>query len=1024
MSMRSHFASRWLRAISIVSILGVSAGALAQTDVTTSRISGTVKDTEGGVLPGVTVTALNQETGLEVTTTSDGDGFYRLLNLPTGTYTVTAELPGVNKVTNESVKLQLGSAPTVNFTIPLAGVTAAVQVTSEVPLVEVTNTAASTTISEEQIRALPVAGRDFKALVLLTPETRFDSERGNLAISGQRGINTNVTIDGVDFNNAFFGGTVGGAEGRAPLAISQESIKEFTVITNGASVEFGRTGGGVVNVITKSGTNEFHGSGFYYWQPQDLISDFADSECSGVTTPTTACQNGVIQGREPSDQEKKQYGASLGGPIMKDKLFFFASYDNQDRSETVQISPDVLDSDIFARYPVLASPETYVSTQDGSVLFGRLDFNATASHRFMVRGNFTDYEGVNGTSTGTTRTESYNGLEGLDTKAYVGSYSAQFTGNLLNDLNINYITEDTPREDKGLGLPEIQLGVLRFGEVSFLPITSTTERKAIGDTVTYLIQDHVLKAGGEYNDTTIEQIFKGNWRGVYVFNNEADLLAGRYFQYRQFGGLGGLTADEAGKADFGQKELAFFAQDQWFMSPKLTVTAGVRWERLDNPDDPILNQFDLDTSRCIGTSQTNCAFALTGQIPDAEDQWSPRVGISWSPDPKTAVRVAAGRYWSRTPAILWAQLFTSNGLRGTQYNSRTNTEGRDPTDPNCRLANGTSCFDPLAPGWGDAFNPVGVERVDFRQFAAPTGLGVFAVDPDFDNPYTDRVSLVLEREVFNLTSASLDFTYAKGKQLQRLVDINRQYDGTVAANGLPRYSSTRPNTYYGTVTTSVSDAESEFVAITAQLSRRYANNFSAGVVATWAQDRDNDSNERNFAGIQAEDFNDLDTVWGYSNRDQRWRAAANAVWDTPWLGLTLGGSFRYATGSPYNPTANFDFNNDGQSGTDRPTLGCNYSVPGDCAANGHHLGRNSFRQPDFYSLDMRLGKIWRIGPTELNTFIECFNCSNADNLFVTSTVYGREQTPQCSTSTGICFGDESSPTSSPRTFQLAARISF
>ena len=1023
--MRGNLTFRIVRVLTVLAAFGVASAGLGQTDVTTSRLSGTVTDTENSPLPGVTVTARNTETGLEANTTTDADGLYRLVNLPTGTYTVTAELSGIQPVVRENVRLLLGSAPTVNFTIRLAGVTADVTVTSEAPLVEVTKTSASTTITQEQLKNLPVAGRDFRSLVLLTPATRFDSERGNLSISGQRGINTNVTIDGVDFNNAFFGGTVGGAEGRAPLSISQESIKEFTVITNGASVEFGRTGGGVVNVITKSGTNEFHGSGFYYWQPQDLISDFAEGECSGVTTPTSACQNGKIPGRAPSDQEKKQYGASLGGPIMKDRVFFFASYDNQDRSETVLISPDVLDADIFARYPVLGSPETYVSTQDGSVLFGRMDILASSSHRFMLRGNFTEYEGVNGTSQGTTRTESFNGIEGLDTKAYVASYSGQFTNNLLNDLNLNYITEDTPRQDKGLGLPEIQLGTLRFGEVSFLPIVSTTERKAIGDTVTFLLKEHVFKAGGEYNDTTIDQIFKGNWRGTFVFNNEADLLAGRYFQYRQFGGLGGLTADEAGKAAFGQKELAFFLQDQWFVSPQLTVTAGVRWERLDNPDDPILNQFEFDPTRCQPNSTVNCSFALNGQIPDADNQWSPRVGVSWSPDPKTAIRVAAGRYWSRTPAILWAQLFTSNGVRATQYLSVTNTENRNPTDPNCRRTNGTSCYDPLAPGWGANFNPVGVERIDFRRVAAPTSnIGAFTVDPDFDNPYTDRVSLVLEREIFTLTSASLDFTYAKAKQLQRLIDINRVYDGTVAANGLPRYSSTRPNTFYGTVTTGVSDAESEFVAVTAQMQRRFASNFSAGLVATWSQDRDNDSNERNFAGIQAEDFNDLDTAYGYSNRDQRWRTSANAVWETPWIGLTLGGSFRYATGSPYNPTTNFDFNNDGQSGTDRPTLNCNYSVAGDCAANGTHLQRNSLRQPDFYSLDMRLGKIFRIGPAELNTFIECFNCTDAPNRFVTSTTYGREQTPQCSTTTGICFGDESSPTSSPRTFQVAARLSF
>lgn len=1017
--MRRTLFARGRRAVgSLLAVLAFALAAVAhaQTDVTTSRISGTVKGAEGSALPGVSVEGRNDETGLVQTAVTNVEGFYNLINLPTGSYTITAALDGFQKGVRESVTLLLGTSPTVNFVLQLAGVTEVIAVSGSANVVDGTITAQQTTITREQLQKLPVAGRDFRSLVLTTPQTRFDSERGNLSISGQRGINTNVTIDGVDFNNAFFGGTVGGAEGRAPLAISQESIKEFSVIINGASVEFGRTGGGVVNVVTKSGTNDFHGAAFYYWQPQDLISDFAEGECSGVTTPTTQCQNGRIPGRKPAEQEKNQYGASLGGPIMKDRVFFFASYDNQDKSETVPIQADVLDPDIFARYPELASPPTYVQTQDGSVLFGRFDFYANSAHRFMVRGNFTDYEGVNGTSSGQTRTASYNGIEGLDTKAYVGSYSGQFTSNLLNDLNLNYITEDTPRQDKGLDLPEIQLGVLRFGEVSFLPIVSTTERKAIGDTVTYLLQEHVIKAGGEYNETTIDQVFKGNWRGVFVFNNEADLLAGRYSAYRQFGGLGGLTADEGGRASFGQKELAFFAQDQWFMSPKVTITAGIRWERLDNPNDPILNQFDKDPTRCRAGSTTECAFRLTGEIPDADNQWSPRLGVAFSPDPKTAIRLSAGRYWSRTPAILWAQLFTSNGYRATQYNTVTNTDSggviRDLTDPTCRLASGSSCYDPLAPGWGDDFSVSGVERIDFQNVPAPSNnIGAFVVDPNFDNPYTDRVSLVLEREILPLTSASLDFTWAEGKQLQRLTDINRVYDGTTAANGLPRYSATRPNRFYGALTTSTSDAESEYVAVTLSLWRRFASNLSASALATWSQDRDNDSNERNFAGIQAEDFNDLDLNWGYSNRDQRWRAAANAVWDTPWLGLTLAGTFRYITGSPYNATTNSDINIDGQSGTDRPTI------------DGRHFERNRFRQPDFTSLDMRLGKVWRFGPTELNTFIECFNCTDAANGFVSSTTWGTAQTPACSSSTGICFGDESG-TGTPRTFQIAARFSF
>src|SRR5262249_1610510 len=259
-----------------------------------------VRHADGTPLPGVVVEAKNQDTGLLGTATTRADGSFQIINLPTGSYTVTATLSGVQPSLRQNLPVQIGRPPPIQLRMQLATVTEAVTVTSEVPVVEVTNTAASTRIETEQLKNIPVTGRDFKNLVLLTPQTRFESERGNISVSGERGINTNVTVDGVDYNNPFFGGTIAAAEGRAPLSLSEESIKEFTVITNGASVEFGRSGGGFVNVITKSGTNNLHGSGFFYWQPQELIADFAD-------------------GRKPNDQDKKQYGASLGGPILKDQ---------------------------------------------------------------------------------------------------------------------------------------------------------------------------------------------------------------------------------------------------------------------------------------------------------------------------------------------------------------------------------------------------------------------------------------------------------------------------------------------------------------------------------------------------------------------------------------------------------------------------------------------------------------------------------------------------------------------------------
>ncbi|HYX23132.1 MAG TPA: TonB-dependent receptor [Thermoanaerobaculia bacterium] len=979
---RSNRSRNWVCALAALLLaVGLAGSALAQTDVTTSRISGTVEGTDKAPLPGVTVEATNKDTGLKIVDVSDAKGFYRILNLPTGNYSLSATLDGFATATANNVRLLLGSTPTVNFTLQSAKISESITVTSEAPLVEVTNTTVGTTIQQEQIKNIPSAGRDFRQLVLLTPETRLESERNTLSLSGERGINTSVNVDGVDYNNAFFGGTVGAAEGRAPLSISQESIKEFSVVTNGASVEFGRSGGGFVNVITKSGTNNLRGSGFYFKQPQSLISNFpAGSRPAGASLA-------------PADQKKDQYGGSLGGPILRDKLFYFLSYDKQKQDLTVPIVAAELDPSFFARYPVLASPPQYVQTQDGSVAFGRLDYQATEAHRFMLRGNFTKYDGVNGTSNAGTRTESYNGIEGLNAKSYVGSYTGQFSANLLDDLNLNYVNEDTPRADKGLNLPEIQVGGLRFGEVSFLPIATTTKRKAFADTATYLLDRHVVKGGVEYNETSVDQVFKGNWRGVFIFANNADFLAGKWREYRQFGGLNGLTSDQAGKAAFSQKETAFFLQDQWFVRPNLTVTAGVRLESLDNPNAPILNPNDPGP---------NGTLKLTGHIPDTNNELSPRLGISWAPDEKTAVRFSAGRYWSRTPALLWAQPFTSNGIQGAQLSifATQNSSGGvigPPTDPN-------------APGWGTAFTPVGVERVNFNNVTKVSTPGVFTVNPNFKNPYTNRATLGFEREILPRVSLGLDLTYADGHQLQRLTDINRVYDGTISVNGLPHYSSVRPLSAYGSVITDLSDASSHYKAATVTLQRRYADNFSLYGAVTYSKDRDNDSNERNFAGIQAEDFNNLGLNWGPSNRDQTWKVVLNGVWTTPWWGIGLSGAFRYYTGQPFTPTANSDLNNDGQSGTDRPTI------------NGVNLGRNSERQPDFYTLDMRLSKSIRVGPTDLSIFAECFNCANKANRFISGNdqIWGTAPTPRTT------FGVEDSLNVAyvPRTFQLGARFEF
>jgi hypothetical protein len=224
-------------------------------------------------------------------------------------------------------------------------------------------------------------------------------------------------------------------------------------------------------------------------------------------------------------------------------------------------------------------------------------------------------------------------------------------------------------------------------------------------------------------------------------------------------------------------------------------------------------------------------------------------------------------------------------------------------------------------------------------------------------------------------------------------------------NGQPRYSTTRPNPYYGRVSTYTTDARSRYEAVTFNFQHRFSKDLVFYLGATWSEDKDNDSNERNFAGAQAEDLHNIEGSYNWSNRDQRWRIGANAAWNTPWWGILLSGSYRFTTGSPYTATTGSDENRDGFF-NDRPTIG------------GVHFSRNQFRQPDFYQLDFRLAKTFNIGPVGLTAIAECFNCTNTGNRFVTNFSWGTAQTPSST------FGIPNGVTTLPRTLQFAGRVDF
>ncbi len=984
----------------LLAVLVTALPAVAQTDITTGRLVGRAFDGTGQPLPGVMVQAKNRATGLNLTAVTDERGLYRIIAVPPGSYDVTASLSGFQAGKRTGIVINVGAAVTLDFNLQLSTVAREVTVTAAAPLIETTQTESGTTVTSEAIQALPLSSRNFADFVLATPNAQRETQRGNLALGGQRGINTMITVDGVDFTNSFYGGISAGAEGRSPISITQEAIREFQVVQAGASAEFGRSSGGFVNVVTKSGSNDFHGSVFGYYRPSDWSAKLAD-------------------GTDPKDSKKNNLGLSIGGPILKDSLFFFGTYERQRQNTTIPISSIVpADEAIlvakFPTYPVSGS--TYIQGVNADSYFGRLDYQVADAHRLTGRLSYTKYEGPNGTYNSTTMAEAHNGIEGMKGLSGVLQWNGMFGKNVINDLNFQYGTEDVPRENvaSGANLPELQIfsGGPTLGGVYFLPITATQKRATLFDSVTYMFGQHVFKVGAEYNYNTMDQVFKGSWRGVYLFQATGsgataqtalqNFQAGKWNEYREFVGLNGKTADQGGQYNEPQKEYAGFIQDQWYVNPKLTVTLGLRYEFQKNPDDPVLDANKV-VNPALGIVQPDA------KIPSASNQFSPRLSLAYSPDPNTVVRFSAGRYFARFPAILTSQLYTSNAVAGTTFT----ITGLGATGP----APGQ-----VAPGWGAAFDPMKLQPLGSLPAGAKLPpLGIYVIDQSFKNPHTDQAILALERDFFGL-SWGVEGQYSKGYDLERMTDINLTASTNPAVDcplldpnsGVTCYGlkgkTNRPNPNYGIIREYTSDGRSEFWAVTLKVRKNFANGLRFFAAVTRGSDKDTDSNERNYGGFTLEDVNNSNLNWGYADRDIKWRMVANSSYDfkiTKFLDGFAGVLFAYQTGRPFTPYAGQDLNVDGtSSSTDRPTV------------NGVHLDRNSYRFPDFYTLDLRIGVAFPIGPGRLSVFGECFNCTNTANRGMTNTTYGLGPAPSTT------FAIANTVTTSPRQLQGAIRYDF
>jgi hypothetical protein len=912
---------------SIVAVLFFSFAAHAQSQATTGLIQGTVADQNGAVIAGASVTVKNVNTGFERTVTTNSDGFFSAPLLPLGRYSVTTTAGGFSTSILENVEVTLGQTISLKVDLKVGGATETVDVTAEGEGVETARTELSTQINQKSVENLPINRRDFSRFALLTPGVSIvqGPDGDEITINGQKGIQNNVSIDGADANNPFFGEQRGGQ--RPAFTISLESVKEFQVVPVGASAEFGRSSGGFVNVVTKSGTNDFSGAAFLFFRNQKLSSQNPDAVDAGLPV---------------EDFRNYQFGGNVGGPIKKDRAFFFVAYERNDgRSE----KPNFIDPRLVNIFRTRFNSEeqgVIERTNIADVLLAKVDIQVNRNNLLTLRHNYSRAEQVNGTFDVPTWGISANGRETNNSNSFIGQLVTNFTSNLLNEFRFQWAKEERPRFYDGPDLPDTTIGTFdgsisyRFGRPFFLPVPSDDVRLQFTDNVTLIRGNHTVKFGADINRVKVSQTFIGFARGRYIFaaptidaaiNGFQSYIngtsAGALALYLQFAPIGNRTVEEAGTQAYTVFEPGVYVQDNWQARRNLTFNFGLRWEGQYQPD-PI----NEPSQTRYGQFLNDPRFPSTGEIPDMTDGWQPRFGVSWSPggDGKTALRFGAGIYFARIPGLVVA------GPR--------NTDGV--------IAGNIFFANFLCGGAGLGGCPTYPGIVPTAGFT-PFNPGVAVFERNFKNPRTYQISASVERELVKDLNFLVAYNFARSVHLTRFVNRNdpRLYNGVAIFE--------RPNgSGIGEIRSTESSASSTYHGVTFGLTKRFSNRFQFQANYLLSFDKSDDDNERDPFTFRYADPRDLSAEWNYSDRDQRHRFNAFATFQLPY-DITLSPIVQFRSAQPTSVTNRGTFLN--------------------------LVKRNTLRlENEFFTFDVRASKAFkfteRIG---LEAIFEAFNIFNNRN---------------------------------------------
>jgi len=944
----------------VLACCAIASGGIAhaQEAINRATIAGRVLDAQNAAVPGAMVSVRQTDTNVVIQAVTGADGRFRFPSLTVGRYELRATLPGFKDSTRTLV-VSAGSAFDIAITLEVAGLDTAVTVVADDQLLETARSQIAGTVPQTEVQNLPMNGRNFLDLALLvagvsptnTNSTQLFAETSavpgqGLSIASQRNLSNNFIVDGVSANDD--------AAGLSGITFGVDAIEQLQVVTGGGQAELGRALGGYVNVVTRSGANALHGSTYGF---------FRDDAFNG--------RNALTGTTLPMDQQ--QFGFSLGGPVRRNRTFFFSNLERKvlDQTGVVSIAPENV-ATINARLTQVGYqglPVTtgiYPNPVHSSNALGKIDHQFSGSDQFTVR--YALYDVISDNARGVGNLIAPSGSAGLDNRDQSMAISNVWTlsSDTVNETRVQIAHGDLKANSSDRVGPLVAIsGVATFGTFSSSPTRRQNTLYQAVDNLSHRAGAHALRGGVDvlFNHDTIT--FPRTVRGSYSFASMANFLASNYNGYSQT--FGDPVVSQT------NPNLGAYLQDEWRASSRLTLNLGVR--------------YDLQFLETINTDTNNV---------------SPRAGFVWTPgaSPDLVVRGGAGVFFDRVPLRAVANALLSAG------NTTDITKLQQPQVSGILPAQaGAPVFPDILPD----------------RLPSTTLVSITTMDRDLQTASSQQANLEVERRLGGSRTISIGYQYFRGRNL--LMSINRNVPTCVAAgtnNGCRPVATYMNNSQYR----GAGDSNYHGLHITYL---QHPNRRSA-VRVTYALSRSmNDVGEAFFSSPT--DPGNVMKDWGRSDNDQRHRLVVSASVNspttpgtTPWERISHGFQastlVQYYSSLPFNIVTGV---NSLQGTAGRPLADGSVQIPNFDVAQAEFIPRNSGTGGDFFSIGLRVSRSFRLaGGSRLEGLVEAFNLTNRVNPITRNTTFGPgsyPSNPVASFNTVTAVGD-------PRTLQFGVRFIF